>query len=138
MKAQSDTQPEKFVKSNGKTQVNYNIQQVERTDEKGTRLGYEYDYVEIDGLINHSKVIQALNNNEEILDINSINPDTIVSQFIQNKINTNELKQKYINIKENLIKIQQMTNPTNEQVIAAVKSEATILEQILNYIDSRN
>ncbi len=32
MKAQSDTIPESFVKSNGKTQVNYNIQSIVKFD----------------------------------------------------------------------------------------------------------
>lgn len=60
MKAQSDNWPEKFSKSNGKTQFNYNIQAVEKTDEHGTRTIYEYDYVEIEGEVTRNKLIEAL------------------------------------------------------------------------------
>lgn len=60
MKAQSDSQPAKLVQSNGKTQFNYNIQAVEKTDERGTRIVYEYDYVEIEGEVTRNKLIEAL------------------------------------------------------------------------------
>lgn len=66
MKAQSDTIPKSFVKSNGKTQVNYNIQPVSKTDERGTRIIYEYDYVEIEGKVLKSKFIDAIT--EDIFD----------------------------------------------------------------------
>ncbi len=71
MKAQSDTIPESFVKSNGKTQVNYNIQSIVKIDEKGTRTIYIYDYVEIDGEVTKNKFIDALDKkkqNQEIWD----------------------------------------------------------------------
>ncbi len=80
MKAQSDTIPESFVESNGKTQVNYNIRTVSLTDEKGTRTAYEYDYVEIDGNVTKLKVIDALRKaDDESIPFTGV-PDTVVQQ----------------------------------------------------------
>lgn len=80
MKAQSDTIPESFVKSNGKTQVNYNILPVSKTDENGTRTVYEYDYVEIDGNVTKLKVIDALQKAEDESTPFTGVPDTVVQQ----------------------------------------------------------
>lgn len=82
MKAQSDTIPESFVKSNGKTQVNYNILPVSKTDEKGTRTVFEYDYVEINGVVTNLKVLEALQKAEDELKPLTISPDAVVQQHI--------------------------------------------------------
>lgn len=48
MKSQSDTEPNVFVQSRGKTQANYHIAQVEKPDQDGTmKLVWEYDYIEV-------------------------------------------------------------------------------------------
>ena len=61
MKAQSDQEPERFVKSRGKTQFNYNIHQVTIEDPDGsTRIAYEYNYVEIEGKVTKAKILVAL------------------------------------------------------------------------------
>ena len=61
MKAISDTRPKEFVKSQGKTQVNYNITETTtETVSGGSRTSYEYDFVEIEGEFTKSKVISAL------------------------------------------------------------------------------
>jgi hypothetical protein len=61
MIAQSDQVPERFVRSGGKTQFNYNIRQVTVEDLEGiTRMSYEYDYVEIEGEVTRSKLIDAV------------------------------------------------------------------------------
>ena len=57
----SDTKPANFVKSNGKTQVNYNIHQISTTDMDGKiHKSWAYDYVEIKGLVTKTKFEEAL------------------------------------------------------------------------------
>lgn len=80
MKGESDTHPPDFVKSNGRTQCNYNIVSVQKTDERGTRTVYEYDYVEIDGNVTKLKIIKALSNAEDESIIFAGVPDTVVQQ----------------------------------------------------------
>ena len=59
--ASSDTKPAKFVESRGKTQVNYNIHQVDIIDIDGeTRKIWQYEYVEIEGPITKAKFKEAL------------------------------------------------------------------------------
>ena len=70
MKVQSDHIPEPFVKSRGKTQVNYNIREVEITDEMDskTRTAYEYDMVEIEGDVTRDKIVSAILTAEHSID----------------------------------------------------------------------
>lgn len=69
MKAQSDNIPETFIKSNGKTQYNYNLKTVEKVDEMSgeTRIIFEYEYIEIIGDITRSKLIEAVIRNTHSL-----------------------------------------------------------------------
>ena len=61
MKAQSDSIPERFVKSRGRVQFNYNIHEITVEDMDGTtRTAYEYDYVELEGDVTRSKLIDAV------------------------------------------------------------------------------
>lgn len=61
MKAQSDTHPPEQIMIRGKTQVNYNVHEVEVEDpEGGTRTAYEYNYVEVAGRVTKAKVIAAM------------------------------------------------------------------------------
>jgi len=61
MKGQTNTTPEIFVQSAGKTQFRYNITQIS-IDEMGggTRIAFAYDYIEIDGEITRAKLIDAV------------------------------------------------------------------------------
>lgn len=57
----SDNRPERYVKSEGRTQVNYNITGVTtETMSGGERTSYEYDIVYIDGEFTRDKVIGAI------------------------------------------------------------------------------
>ena len=49
MKAKSDNHPGQFTCTHSKWFYNYNIVESEVTDELGTRIVYNYDYVEITG-----------------------------------------------------------------------------------------
>ena len=61
LKAQSDKLPQEFVKSRGKTQANYNVREVEMTDEAGKpKTVYEYTYVVIEGKVTKGKVLAAI------------------------------------------------------------------------------
>ena len=78
MKGQSDNEPEKFVISNGRTQVNYNIISEEVTDERGTRIVWNYDIVEVEGKVTKAKVIEAMQKADA--DSSEIVPDDIATQ----------------------------------------------------------
>ena len=80
MKGQSDTNPGNFVKSNGKTQVNYNIASEEITDEHGTHTIWKYDIVEIEGKITKAKVIEAMQKLDVESDSSEIIPQDISTQ----------------------------------------------------------
>ena len=62
MKAQSDTHPPAQIKSRGKTQVNFNVREVEITDEMDSkpRTAYEYDVVTIEGEVTRDKIVSAI------------------------------------------------------------------------------
>jgi len=65
MQASSDIKPAKFVKSRGKTQVNYNIHQVDVKDIDGkSRKIWQYEYVEIEGPVTKAKFKEALRKQE--------------------------------------------------------------------------
>ena len=81
MEAQSDTKPERFVKSRGKTQFAYNIHIVTLEDIEDTpRTAYEYDYVEISGKVTKAKIIKALEDAELELE-EEFEPSEIESTF---------------------------------------------------------
>ncbi len=85
IKGQSDTQPENQVQSRGKTQVNFNIQQVEITNEQGTRLIYQYDFVEVEGKVTKSKVLAAMDKAQLEVDTQGWTPQKTVEQFDESK-----------------------------------------------------
>lgn len=65
MKAQSDQEPGRFVKSSGKTQFNYNIHQITIEYIEGTpRTAYEYNYIEIEGEVTKAKIVAAMSDTE--------------------------------------------------------------------------
>ena len=69
MKVQSDHIPEPFVKSRGKTQINYNIEKITVEDIDGEmRTAYEYDMVEIEGEVTRDKIISAVLTAEHSID----------------------------------------------------------------------
>jgi len=85
MKGQSDTNPGKFVISNGKTQVNYNIVSEVITDEHGTRTVWKYDVVEIEGKVTKAKVIEAMQRLDVESDSSEIIPQNISTQHTNAK-----------------------------------------------------
>ena len=61
MKVQSDHIPESLVKSRGKTQVNYNIEEITVEDmDNEPRTAYEYDMVVIEGEVTRDKIISTI------------------------------------------------------------------------------
>ena len=57
----SDTYPEIIVKSAGKTQVRYDIEETEFTEMDGTkRTCYDFSYVAIEGELTRAKIIDAI------------------------------------------------------------------------------
>ena len=56
----SDTYPEIIVKSAGKTQVRYDIEETEFEEMDGTkRTCYDFSYVAIEGELTRAKIIDA-------------------------------------------------------------------------------
>jgi len=85
MRAQSDTIPERFIKSKGKTQFNYNIHQVTIEDLEGSpRTAYEYDYVEIEGKVTKAKILAALQATE-LEEIEDFTPEEAESTYNEAK-----------------------------------------------------
>lgn len=61
MKGISDTKPERYVKSQDGTQVNYNVvTTTTETASGGSRTSYEYDYVMVEGHFTKGKAISAI------------------------------------------------------------------------------
>jgi len=60
MKSSSDQIPAITEKSNGKTQIRFNITPFTRTMMDKEQSGYEYDYVEISGEVTRPKIIDAI------------------------------------------------------------------------------
>jgi hypothetical protein len=57
----SDTYPEIIVKSAGKTQVRYDIEETEFEEMDGTkRVCYDFSYVAIEGELTRAKIIDAI------------------------------------------------------------------------------
>lgn len=87
MKGQSDTIPNRQIKSRGKTQVLYNIIQKDVMDtHTGTvRSIWEYDYVEVEGAVTKAKVMTAIQQSDNETDSSEIIPDDIVVQYTDAK-----------------------------------------------------
>ena len=71
--ASSDNEPAKYVKSRGKTQVNYNIQGAEET--------WTYDYVEIEGTVTEAKVLEAMRAENLEADAEDWTPDEVATKL---------------------------------------------------------
>ncbi len=69
----SDNEPAKYVKSRGKTQVNYNIQ--------GTEGIWTYDYVEIEGTVTEAKVLEAMRAENLEVDAGDWTPDEVATKL---------------------------------------------------------
>ena len=94
--ASSDTKPAKFVKSRGKTQVNYNIHQVDVIDIDGrTRKIWQYEYVEIEGSVTKAKFKEALRKQDlekEEGNKPSWDPDEIKAEYDEEKTKAQKVK----------------------------------------------
>lgn len=94
--ASSDTKPAKFVKSRGKTQVNYNIHQVDVVDIDGeTRQIWQYEYVEIEGSVTKAKFKEALRKQDlekEEGGKPSWDPDEIKAEYDEEKTRAQKVK----------------------------------------------
>lgn len=56
----SDTYPDAIIKSAGKTQIRYDIEEVKFDDMGKTRTSYNYTYVAIEGELTRGKIIDAI------------------------------------------------------------------------------
>jgi hypothetical protein len=63
MKSSSDQVPTITEKSNGKTQVRFNIESFTRTMMEKEHSGYNFEYVEITGELTRAKIIDAIISN---------------------------------------------------------------------------
>jgi len=52
--------PEQTIKSNGRTQIRYDITEVTREDMNGIRTSYDFSYVEVSGEVTRAKIIDAI------------------------------------------------------------------------------
>lgn len=85
MKGQSDTKPNNFLSSVGKTQILYNIISEQIIDEYGTRTIWKYDYIEIDGIVTKSKIVDALKVLDNEIDNSEIIADNIYIEYNDSK-----------------------------------------------------
>lgn len=89
IQASSDTKPAKFVKSRGKTQVNYNIHQVDVIDIDGkSHRIWQYEYVEVEGSVTKAKFKEALRKQDlekEEEGKPSWDPDEIKAEYEEEK-----------------------------------------------------
>ena len=96
IQASSDIKPAKFVKSRGKTQVNYNIHQVDVVDIDGeTRKIWQYEYVEIEGSVTKAKFKEALRKQDLEKGEEgkpSWDPDEIKAEYDEEKTKTQKIK----------------------------------------------
>ena len=96
IQASSDIKPAKFVKSRGKTQVNYNIHQVDIVDIDGeTRKIWQYEYVEMEGPVTKAKFKEALRKQDlekGEKDKPSWDPDEIKAEYDEEKTRTQKVK----------------------------------------------
>src|SRR4030042_1594815 len=74
----SDTLPKTVERSNGYYQCRYNIQKVKKSNEFGTRIVYDYDYIELKEISDQS-IQKALIENKCKEDVRSISP--IILEF---------------------------------------------------------
>ena len=96
MQASSDTKPAKFIKSRGKTQVNYNIHQVDIVDiDDETRRIWQYEYVEIEGPVTKAKFKEALRKQDLEKGEEgkpSWDPDEIKAEYDEEKTRVQKIK----------------------------------------------
>ena len=96
IQASSDIKPAKFVKSRGRTQVNYNIHQVDIVDIDGEiRKIWQYEYVEIEGSVTKAKFKEALRKQDlekEGESKPSWDPDEIKAEYDEEKTRTQKIK----------------------------------------------
>jgi len=96
IQASSDTKPVKFVRSRGKTQINYNIHQVDIVDIDGkTHKIWQYEYVEIEGPVTKAKFKEALRKQDlekEEEGKPSWDPDEIKAEYDEEKTRTQKVK----------------------------------------------
>jgi len=85
MKATSDKIPERIIKGRGKAHFNYNIKQVTVENPDGTtRNAYEYDYVEIEGIVTKAKITKALQD-AELEEVEDYTPEEVESTYNEAK-----------------------------------------------------
>ena len=60
MKSSSNKYPEIVVKSNGKTQIRYNVLKVTKDTSEGPIVIFEFDYVNVEGELTKGKIINAI------------------------------------------------------------------------------
>ena len=87
MKAQSDTKPNRLIRSRGKTQVAHNIKPIVVEDMDGeSRTAWEYDYVEIEGRVTRSKILAAIQAQEleEEDEVSDVEVEAIETERIKN------------------------------------------------------
>ena len=92
IQASSNTKPVKFVKSRGKTQINYNIHQVDVIDIDGkSHRIWQYEYVEVEGSVTKAKFKEALRKQDlekEEKGKPSWDPDEIKAEYDEEKTRT--------------------------------------------------
>lgn len=91
MKAQSNHHPGDFTLGKDKSFINYDIRQVEISNEMETRQAYEYDYVEVKGQPTKAKFLEALEKEDKEKDDIPWIPDETVLGYKAEKVE--ELKQ---------------------------------------------
>ena len=85
MKSQSSTEPERLVKSGGKTQFAYNIHKVIIKDPDNIpKTMFNYDYVEIEGVVTKAKILVALEAVELEIENNFV-PSEVETQYNEAK-----------------------------------------------------
>jgi hypothetical protein len=85
--ASSDIEPAKYTKCRGKTQVAYNIKQVDIIDPDGkTRKAWQYEYVEVESPVTKAKFKEALKQQDlKKKDTNAWTPDDAAAEFLADK-----------------------------------------------------
>ena len=96
MKAQSDTKPNRLIRSRGKTQVAHNIKPIVVEDMDGeSRTAWEYDYVEIEGRVTRSKILAAIQA-QELEEEDEVETDAKVEVIETERIKNTTKRQRQI------------------------------------------
>ena len=98
--ALSDTYPEVFAKSRGKTLIRYNIHEVQVTDELGigTRIAFEYDEASVEGKVTKAKILAAMYVAEKESDKGNI--EEAVTQYENARTKLKTMKVKVMSVPE--------------------------------------